>query len=102
NPVRAVFTCDRVFVPKYETWLRRAGVLGGYERGEIVILREPANAPHALIQGRRNLIIKRIIAVPGDLVRVEAGQVHINGVPVSYEFITRPSTVRVQPVDFPK
>lgn len=102
NLLRAALTGDRVFVPKYETWLRRAGVLGQYQRGDIVILREPANAPHALVQGRRNLIIKRVIGVPGDLVRIEAGQVYVNGAPIDQGFITRAGSVRVQPVDFPK
>ena len=36
---------DRVFVPKYETWLRRLGVMDGYNRGSVVIVREPADSP---------------------------------------------------------
>jgi signal peptidase I len=36
---------DRLFIPKYETWLRRPGVMCGYQRGDIVIAREPADSP---------------------------------------------------------
>lgn len=42
---------DRLFVPKYETWLRRVGVLGDYRRGDVVIFRENADSPCR--QGRR-------------------------------------------------
>lgn len=36
---------DRVFVPKYQTWLRRLGWMPGYERGDIVVVRELADSP---------------------------------------------------------
>ncbi len=102
NRLQAVFTGDRVFVPKYETWLRRAGLLGQYERGAIVVFREPSNAPNALRTGRRTLLIKRVVGVPGDRVRIEAGQVYVNGTALDQSFITGAGTVRVQPIDFPK
>lgn len=100
--VQALLKGDRVFIPKYDTWLRRLGVLGHYERGAIVVLREPANAPNAVVFGKRKFFIKRIIGVPGDRVRIEAGQVYVNGVPVDQGFITSAGTVDVAPVDFPK
>ncbi len=71
---------DRVFVPKYETWLRRLGVLGGYNRGDIVIVREPADSPAR--RGRRVFVIKRVIGTPGDTVEGRAGQVFIDGEPL--------------------
>src|SRR5690606_9153297 len=74
NVLQALLTGDRVFIPKFDTWLRRAGVLGEYERGAVVVLREPANAPNALLFGKRNFFIKRVIGLPGDRVRIEAGQ----------------------------
>ena len=44
--------------------------LQGYERGDIVICYYP---------GRDDRCVKRIIGMPGDTVRVEAGQVYVNG-----------------------
>lgn len=102
NLIRSLLTGDRVFIPKYDTWLRRAGVLGEYERGAVVVLREPANAPTALETGRRSFYIKRVIGQPGDRVRIERGQVYVNGHPVDQGFITDSGTVYVAPVDFPR
>ncbi len=76
---------DRVFVPKYETWLRRLGVIGGYNRGDIVIVREPADSPAR--QGRRDFVIKRVIGTPGDAVEGCAGQVFVNGERLEQNFI---------------
>lgn len=102
NLLRSLLTGDRVFIPKYDTWLRRMGVLGEYERGAVVVLREPANAPTALETGKRNFYIKRVIAQPGDLLRIEKGQVFVNGHPIDQGFITDSGVVDVAPVDFPR
>ncbi len=102
NLLRSLLTGDRVFIPKYDTWLRRMGVLGEFERGAVVVLREPANAPTALETGKRKFFIKRVIAGPGDLIRIERGQVYVNGVAVDQGFITDSGRVRVAQVDFPK
>lgn len=100
--LQALLTGDRVFIPKYDTWLRRAGLLGQYERGAVVVLREPANAPNALLFGKRNFFIKRVIGVPGDRVRIEAGQVYVNGVAIDQGFITDEADFRLASVEFPK
>ena len=76
---------DRVFVPKYETWLRRLGVIGGYNRGDVVIVRELADSP--VRQGRRNFVIKRVIGTPSDTVSGQAGQVFVNGERLEQNFI---------------
>ena len=76
---------DRVFVPKYETWLRRLGVLGAYRRGDVVIVRELADSPAR--QGRRDFVIKRVIGVPGDTIEGRAGQVWVNGVRLDQRFL---------------
>ncbi len=102
NIMQALLAGDRVFIPKYDTWLRRAGILGHYQRGAVVVLREPANAPTALESGKRNFFIKRIVALPGDRFRIEEGQVYVNDVAIDQSFITAAGTVRVAPVDFPK
>ncbi|MDZ7704320.1 MAG: signal peptidase I [Trueperaceae bacterium] len=97
----ALLTGDRVFIPKYDTWLRRANVLGDYKRGEIVVVREPTNAPSAQYRDRRPFFIKRIVAVPGDRLRIEAGQVYVNDVAVDQSFITASGEIDPDPVDFP-
>ncbi|HEX7040758.1 MAG TPA: signal peptidase I [Trueperaceae bacterium] len=102
NLLRSLLTGDRVFIPKFDTWLRRAGVLGEFERGAVVVLREPANAPTALETGRRSFYIKRVIAQPGDRVRIERGQVYVNDYPVDQGFITDSGEIYVAPVDFPR
>ena len=102
NLLRSLLTGDRVFIPKYDTWLRRLGVLGEYERGAVVVLREPANAPTALETGKRNFYIKRVVAIPGDLLRIEDGQVFVNDHPIDQGFITDTGEINVAPVDFPR
>src|SRR5690606_2839984 len=101
NLLQALLTGDRVFIPKFDTWLRRAGVLGTYERGAVVVLREPANAPNALLFGKRNFFIKRVMGLPGDRLRIEAGEVYVNGVAVDQGFITGEASFRVAAVEFP-
>jgi len=102
NLLRSLLTGDRVFIPKFDTWLRRMGVLGEYERGSVVVLREPANAPTALETSRRNFYIKRVVAGPGDALRIEDGQVYVNDHPIDQGFITDSGEVRAAPIDFPK
>lgn len=98
---QALLTGDRVLIPKYETWWKR--ITGGdYERGVVVVLREPANAPTAVETGRRNFWIKRIVAVPGDHLRIDAGQVIVNGSPIDQSFITDEAEFSVAPVSFPQ
>lgn len=101
NLLQSLLTGDRVFLPKYDTWLRRAGVLGPYRRGEIVVVREPANAPSAQERDRRPFFIKRVIAQPGDRVRISEGQVIVNGHPIDQGFITGTNEISPDPEDFP-
>ena len=112
NVLQSLLTGDRVFIPKYDTWLRRLGVLGDYQRGNIVVVREPANSPHAQIETNcflpaqvlyqcRPFFIKRVVGVPGDHVRIEGGQVYVNDTPVDQGFITATGEIQPEPVDFP-
>lgn len=99
--IQALLTGDRVFIPKYETWWKR--ITGAdYERGAVVVLREPANAPTAVETGRRDFWIKRIVAVPGDHLRIQDGQVFVNGVAIDQSFITDEAKFSVAPVTFPQ
>ena len=92
---------DRVFIPKYDNWLRRLGILGTYARGDIVVVREPANSPSAQESWRRMFFIKRVMGIPGDRVRIESGQVYINDVALNQDFITHNNEMIPAPVDFP-
>ncbi len=80
---------DRLFIPKYETWLKRLGI-GEYKRGDIIIFREPEGKPcHPNDPGGRVLVIKRLIGLPGDHVQVFAdGSVFINEIELAQTFIT--------------
>ena len=84
--MNALLSGDRLFVPKYETWLRRAGILGGYRRGEIIIFRELADSPCR--RGRRAFLVKRVIGTPGDTVARDGGRVFVNGAELDQSFIT--------------
>lgn len=99
--VTALLTGDRVFIPKYETWLRRMGVMPGYERGAVVVVREPANAPTAQERDRRPFFIKRVIGVPGDRIRIEDGIVLVNGVAIDDGFIRDSGEITPDPIQFP-
>lgn len=101
NMLQSLLTGDRVFIPKYDNWLRRLGVLGDFERGTIVVVREPANAPTAQERDRLQFFIKRVIGVPGDRVRIEGGDVYVNGHRIDQSFITATGEITPDPVNFP-
>lgn len=101
NLIQSLLTGDRVFIPKYETWLKRVGITGPYRRGDIVVVRDPANSPTALETGTRPFFIKRVIAVPGDRLRIEAGQVVVNGHPIDQGFIEGTGEITADRQDFP-
>lgn len=101
NVLQSLLTGDRVFIPKYETWLRRIGVMGPYQRGDIVVVRDPPNSPTAIETGSRPFFIKRVVAIPGDRLRIEAGQVIVNGHPIDQGFISDSGEITPDPQDFP-
>ncbi|PYE55316.1 signal peptidase I [Deinococcus yavapaiensis] len=71
---------ERVVVPKYETWLHRLGV-GQFSRGDILIFKPPGAAESRSFLGvwdYRPYLIKRLIGLPGDRVRIESGNVYVN------------------------
>ncbi len=87
-----VFNNERVFVPKYETWLHKLGI-GSFQRGDLVVLKPPNGAPSGTKPlpvvsiffpdvKYRPYFIKRIVAVAGDKVRLEKGQLYINDIKV--------------------
>ncbi len=84
--INSLLTGDRLFVPKYETWLHRMGLISHYRRGDVIIFREPADSPY--VGSRRDFLVKRLIGLPGDRIRIEEGQVFINDVALDQSFIT--------------
>jgi signal peptidase I len=101
NVLRSLLTGDRVFIPKYDTWLRRAGLLGPYSRGDIIVVRDPANSPSAIETKQRPFFIKRVVAIGGDRVRIEAGRVYVNGHAIDQSFITATGEITPDAQDFP-
>lgn len=81
---------ERVVVPKYETWLHRVGI-GQFSRGDILIFKPPAAAESRSFFGLweyRPYLIKRLIGVPGDRVRIESGNVYVNDRLLDQSFVT--------------
>lgn len=101
NLIQSLLTGDRVFIPKYETWLKRVGITGPYRRGDIVVVRDPANSPTARETGRRPFFIKRVVAIPGDRLRIEAGVVIVNGHAIDQGFISDTGEITPDRQDFP-
>jgi len=64
----------------------------GPQRGDIVVFRVN---PHS------ELLIKRVIGLPGDRVEIRAGQVVINGVTLDETYLTQPTNGDYGPIDVP-
>lgn len=61
--------------------LEKVGVrLGLVRRGDVVVMTPP---------GRRRLVVKRVVGLPGDLVSIEDGVLHVGRRPVSEPFLRR-------------
>lgn len=88
---------ERVFVPKYETWLHKAGV-GDFQRGDILIFKPPREAADKApnltrpapfgLWTYRPFLIKRLIGLPGDRIRIENGEVFVNGTRLDQSWTT--------------
>jgi signal peptidase I len=84
---------ERVFVPKYETWLARIGI-GSFKRGDLVVLKPPKDSPHSdrpvpfisnfFPNARyRPFFIKRIVGIPGDRLKMVNGLLEVNGIKIN-------------------
>jgi len=64
----------------------------GPQRGDVVVFRVDPNS---------DLLIKRVIGLPGDRVEIRSGQVIINGKALDEPYITRPTYGDYGPIDVP-
>ena len=71
----ALLSGDRALVPRFETWLHRLGN-GSFGVGDIVFFPDPL----ATGNGTRHHVIKRIVAVAGETVELNGGNLYIDGV----------------------
>ena len=55
----------------------------GYDHGDIVICKYP---------GRTDYIVKRVIGLPGDSVRIDHGQVYVNGEALTEDYVVYPNS----------
>jgi len=83
-------TDQRLVVEKisYSRWWH----LRGPQRGDVVVLRVTEDS---------ELLIKRVIGLPGDRVEIRGGQVFINGRRLSEPYLTQPTYGDYGPVDVP-
>jgi len=78
-----------VLVNKASYWFNKSP-----RGGDIVVLRNPKPPPET--------VIKRVIGVPGDTVRIENGQTYINGQPVGEPYIKQQPTYHYGPRTIPE
>jgi len=83
---------ERIVIPKFETWLHRLGI-GSFQRGDIVVFKPPGAVPGVErsfygLWNYRPYFIKRVVAVAGDTVRMEGGEVFVNSKKINQSFIT--------------
>jgi signal peptidase I len=64
---------ERIFVNKFVYWLEPI------ERGDIVVFRYPRDPSKSYI--------KRVIGIEGDRVRIDGGQVYVNGQPLEEDYV---------------
>lgn len=63
------------------------------QRGDVVVLRLPSNTTE--------LLIKRVIALPGDTMEIHEGQVWVNGQAVDEPYLTQPTMGMMAPQVIP-
>ncbi|MBC7645865.1 MAG: signal peptidase I [Pseudopedobacter sp.] len=84
-------TGERVFIPKYETWLHRVGI-GSFQRGDILVFKPPGDAGDRVsflgLWNYTPFLIKRLIGLPGDKIRIDKGVVFLNDKQLDQSFTT--------------
>lgn len=70
------------------------------ERGDIVVF-QPPKAIHALDIHPSDFYIKRIVALPGETLTINQGQVWINSQPLKENYTAQPPTYEISPIVVP-
>lgn len=87
---------ERVLVPKYETWLHKAGI-GQFQRGDVLVFKPPTEFFQANpyqyksffgLWNYRPFLIKRLVGLPGDRIRLDKGVVFVNGARLNGSYTT--------------
>lgn len=78
---------DLVGVARWPLWT-------GFERGDIAVFRDPLQDRKAF--ERRQLLVKRIVGLPGDVVQLKDGVLFVNGERLRYPGETRSYLVRLR------
>ncbi len=91
----SLHTNQRLVVEKlsYNRYLRQYFGFSGPQRGNVVVIRLPAQS--------NELLIKRVIGLPGDLVEIHDGQVFVNGEVVAEPYVTDPTAGSYGPTTVP-
>jgi signal peptidase I len=86
---------DRLLGTKFHYWFQRPAA------GEIVVFRPPTSAREHVSPDVKRLV-KRIVAVEGDIVEIDDGRVMVNGAELEEPYIAAPPEYRMPPVEVPK
>jgi signal peptidase I len=68
------------------------------QRGDVVVFDPP---PAVQTQGIEDALISRVIGLPGETVAVEAGQVYVEGQPLSEGYVLEPPQYQFSPTSVP-
>ncbi len=58
--------------------------LHGPQRGDVVVIQDPTGGPE--------LLIKRVIGLPGERITVTDGRVYVDGTPIAEPYLTQPTS----------
>lgn len=85
---------DRILGTKFPYWLREP------RAKEIVVFRPPEEA-RAQVSADVKRLVKRIVAVEGDVIEIAQGIVLVNGIPLEEPYINAPPQYDLPPIEVP-
>lgn len=85
---------DKILVNKFIYRIRPP------RRQEIVVFEAPPEALRWSARPDQTTYIKRVIGIPGDLIRIEDGHVYVNGVRLKEPYVKFPDTARTFPDEY--